>query len=152
MAECSPGDQVHTPFGKGVVREVRSGARYAVDVRGRLVVFAARDVAPLEAPRGRRGRTTPVAPPPTIGGGPDVAPTGPVQDVDLHGLSVADALARADAALNEALLAQAGELRLIHGRTGGRIRAALHARLRHMPGVRSFALDPRNAGVTVVLL
>ena len=59
---------------------------------------------------------------------------------------------RAESALSEALLADAEVLRLIHGRSGGRIRAALHRRLRELPGVRAFRLDPRNEGVTIVEL
>jgi DNA mismatch repair protein MutS2 len=72
--------------------------------------------------------------------------------VDLHGLTIAEALLRAEHALNDALLADLADLRLIHGRSGGKIRAALHKRLREIPSVRAFALDPRNAGVTVVHL
>ena len=49
-----------------------------------------------------------------------------------------------------ALLGDASELRLIHGRGGGRIRVALHQWLRHVSSVRDFRLDPRNDGVTIV--
>lgn len=72
--------------------------------------------------------------------------------MDLHGLTVEEALGRAERALSEALLADLVELRLIHGRSGGRIRAALHQRLRQIPSVRAFGLDPRNEGVTIVRL
>ena len=44
------------------------------------------------------------------------------------------------------------ELRFVHGRSGGRIRGALHQRLRAIPTVQSFRLDPRNPGVTIVVL
>lgn len=74
------------------------------------------------------------------------------REIDLHGLTIAEALARADHALNDALLADFTELRFIHGRSGGRIRAALHQRLGAIPSVRAFELDPRNEGVTVVYL
>ena len=92
------------------------------------------------------------------GGAPIAAPTPHdsghrlVREVDLHGLTVDEALARADRAINDALLADVSELRVIHGRSGGRIRAALHRRLRDMPSVRSFRIDSRNPGVTVVTL
>jgi DNA mismatch repair protein MutS2 len=72
--------------------------------------------------------------------------------IDLHGLTVEEALGRVQEALSEALLADVDELRLIHGRSGGRIRAALQRRLRETPGVRSFRRDPRNDGVTIVKL
>ena len=70
--------------------------------------------------------------------------------MDLHGCTVPEALARVDAALSDALLADAPKLRLIHGRSGGRIRIALHAHLRTL--ARPFRLDPTNPGVTIVVL
>jgi DNA-nicking Smr family endonuclease len=73
-------------------------------------------------------------------------------EVDLHGLTVEEALTRVDDALNAALLADVPELRLVHGRSGGRIRAALHRRLKEISSVRAFRLDPRNPGVTIVSL
>jgi DNA mismatch repair protein MutS2 len=73
-------------------------------------------------------------------------------EIDLHGLTVAEALERAERALNDALLADESELRLIHGRGGGRLKAALHRWLNTVPSVRRFRLDPRNEGVTIVLL
>jgi dsDNA-specific endonuclease/ATPase MutS2 len=63
--------------------------------------------------------------------------------VDLHGLTVEGALARAEQALNDALLA---------GKSGGRIRAALHRRLHEISTVRAFRLEPGNPGVTIVSL
>ncbi len=72
--------------------------------------------------------------------------------MDLHGLRVEEALERIDAALDAALLAGHAELRFIHGRSGGRLRGALHARLRVIPTVRGFRLDPGNPGVTIVSL
>ena len=73
-------------------------------------------------------------------------------EIDLHGLTVDEALERAQQALNEALLGDLAELRFIHGRSGGRIRAALHRHLRETPSVRNVRLDPRNEGVTIVSL
>ena len=73
-------------------------------------------------------------------------------EIDLHGLTVAEALACTEQALNDALLADVSALRLIHGRSGGRIRVALHQRLRELSSVRGFHLDPGNNGVTIVRL
>lgn len=75
-----------------------------------------------------------------------------VRDIDFHGLTVAEALERIEQALNDAFMANTARLRLIHGRSGGRIRAALHDRLRQIAAVRRFHLDPRNPGVTIVEL
>jgi len=142
------GDPVQTPLGKGVVREMRSGGRLLIEVKGRSVVLDDAAVAPLEAPR--RGKTGTVAMEPSSA--PSTAARAAIGDVDLHGLMVDEALARAEQALNDALLADASELRLIHGKSGGRIRDALHRRLREISAVRTFRLDPRNAGVTIVHL
>lgn len=139
---------MQTPFGKGVVREMRNNGRVLVDVRGRMHVFTSEQISPADAGRSRRrardldvdaDRDTPRT------------ASGPAVEVDLHGLSVDEALGRVERALNDALLGDSRELRLIHGRSGGRIRAALHQRLAEIGTVR-FRLDPRNEGVTIVRL
>jgi DNA mismatch repair protein MutS2 len=146
----SVGDDVHTPLGKGIVREVRGGARLVVEISGRKVVVEAAAVKPVEiARKSSKKRRAPV---PFVSGAIDVtddrrdAPA----EVDLHGLTVDEALARVDDAINDALLAGHARLRLIHGRSGGRIKAALHRHLTMLPPVRGFRIDPANAGVTVV--
>jgi DNA mismatch repair protein MutS2 len=146
------GDMVQTRFGKGVVREVRNGGRLMVDVQGRAMVLTESEISVLDA-GSKRSLARPAAP----GRGSKRIRPKPVArkvsaEVDLHGLTVGDALERVQQALNEALLADFDELRLIHGRGGGRIRAALHRRLRETLSVRSFRLDPRNEGVTIVSL
>lgn len=147
MAAFSVGDAVQTPQGKGVVREVRNGGRLLVQIQARLVVVAAADAAPAAL-----SRRAPAAP-----SSPSAAPGAPVRgqapvEVDLHGLRVDEALVRIDAALDAALRAGHAELRFIHGRSGGRLRGALHERLRGITAVRGARLDPHNAGVTIVML
>ena len=148
----TPGDTVQTRFGKGVVREVRNGGRLMVDVQGRAMIVQESEISLLDEGR-KRSRARPVA---SERGAERTRPHGAARsasaEVDLHGLTVEEALDRAQDALNEALLADLGELRFIHGRSGGRIRAALHHRLRDTPSVRRFRLDPRNEGVTIVYL
>jgi dsDNA-specific endonuclease/ATPase MutS2 len=144
------GDAVQTALGKGIVRDVRRRGRILVEVKGRAMELDADAVSPLAT----AGRTT--APPATFGHLTATArrPPGALQardELDLHGLTVEEALARVDAAINAALLADAAELRVIHGRSGGRLRGALHRRLRDIATVRGFHLDPRNPGVTVVI-
>ena len=151
-ARIAPGDAVQTPFGKGVVRDVRNNGRLLVEVQGRALVVSLEDVTVLDAD-GRRSRSR---------GGAAPAPAEPARplrrqraaaaEIDLHGMTVAEALAVAERALNEALLADLPELRFIHGRSGGRIRAALHRRLGDIPSVRAFHLDPANDGVTIARL
>jgi dsDNA-specific endonuclease/ATPase MutS2 len=145
------GDTVQTPFGKGVVREVRNRGRLLVDIGGRALEMKEADLSPLPAP-GRRSRPAIQPdrhePVPTTGG----RSRRPSSEIDLHGLTVEEALARAEDALNGALLADMAQVRFIHGRSGGRIRTALHKKLREIASVRHFRVDPQNEGVTIVEL
>ena len=141
------GDFVQTPLGKGIVREVRNRGRVLVEIHGRATEVPGSQVTPVD-PAGRRSarrRDQQERAPEPLGR----AASAPVE-VDLHGCTVPEALARVDAALSDALLADAPKLRLIHGRSGGRIRVALHAHLRTL--ARPFRLDPTNSGVTIVVL
>ncbi len=142
MSRFRVGDDVQTPHGKGVVREVRNGGRLLVHVQQRAVVVAEAAVTALGAPRPARA-----APPAARSMASSRDAPG---EVDLHGLTVEEAMPRIDAALDAALRAGHPELRFIHGRSGGRLRGALHARLRQIAAVRGFHLDSRNPGVTVV--
>lgn len=149
------GDAVQTPFGKGVVREVRNNGQLLVQIQQRALLVATAQASPLggaaaraassraHETRPRASSDEPHAPAP---GGSRRAPT----EIDLHGLTVDEALARIDDALDHALRAGAPELRFIHGRSGGKLRAALHRRLAAITAVRAMRLDPRNAGVTIV--
>jgi DNA mismatch repair protein MutS2 len=147
----APGDTVQTPFGKGVVREVRNNGRLMIDVHGRSMVVTERDITVVaHVTKGSRAlqssehtseRARPTYESRTASG-----------EIDLHGLTVEEALDRVEVALNDALLADLSEVRFIHGRSGGRLRAALHRRLRETTSVRGFRLDPRNEGVTLVSL
>jgi len=150
MPRFAVGAPVQTPLGKGIVRETRNRGQLLIEVNGRAMVIDERTVHPLDEPRPSKRRRkpaiTPEIEPPAHARSASIAAT----EVDLHGLTVEEALVRAEQALNDALLADNSQLRLIHGRSGGRIRAALHRRLSAIPAVRDFRLDPRNDGVTIV--
>ena len=150
-ARLAAGASVQTPFGKGVVREVRNAGRLLVDVQGRAIVLKDAEVSALSANSGTRRASRPL----------EVTATEPPRssrvvrlpaEIDLHGMTVDEALALAERALNDALLTDRADLRFIHGRSGGRIRGALHRWLGQVPSVRAFRLDPRNPGVTIVSL
>lgn len=146
------GDAVQTPFGKGLVRATRNNGRLLVDVGGRALLISEAEVSTLAGRKRKAGSTPPDSTGPTVAARDRPPPRNAHVEVDLHGLTVEEALGRAEEALNAALLADLAELRLIHGRSGGRIRAALHRRLRQIPSVRGFKVDPRNEGVTIVML
>ncbi len=138
------GDAVQTPHGKGVVREVRNKGRLLVQVQQRVVIVSESAVTPAAATR----RTAPTPMREDEIQSPRHAPT----EVDLHGMRVDEALVRIDEALDAALRAGHAEVRFIHGRSGGRLRGALHQRLRDIRAVRGFDLDPGNPGVTIASL
>jgi DNA mismatch repair protein MutS2 len=141
----SPGDDVHVAaLGKGVVREVRNGHRYLVELKGRSVVVAEAQLTAAEERKRHRGRAPLSSPVPSRG---DV-PTS----LDLHGMTVEEALSAVDSFLSDALLAGHAEIRLIHGRSGGRIKSAMHGHLKGLRVVRAFRVDSVNAGVTIVVL
>lgn len=144
-----PGDRVHVAaLGTGIIRDVRNNDRCLVEIKGRAVLVAASALEPVEAKRtksGKRGRLEPGAVEAEQASGPPVS-------IDLHGKTVLEALDALDAFLSDSLVAGAGVLHVIHGRSGGHIKRAVHARLAHLPSVRSFRLDPRNPGVTIVEL
>lgn len=138
-------------FGKGVVREARNGGRYLVVVKGRAMVVSA---SALSAAPGERASARGPAPASSGGRRREAGPAagGAPRTLDLHGKTVDEALEVLDRFLNEALLADALELRIVHGRSGGRIKAAVQRRLGEIPAVRAFRLDPANPGVTIVVL
>jgi dsDNA-specific endonuclease/ATPase MutS2 len=146
MATFVPGDTVRTPLGKGVVQEIRHRGRLLVLIGSRSVVVDAAD-ASLSDPRStskRRAAATGEAP------RDDRDRRGTAADVDLHGLIVAEALERVVSAVDAAIRAGHGRLRVIHGRSGGRLRSAVHRQLRELPSVRAFRLDPDNDGATII--
>jgi DNA mismatch repair protein MutS2 len=147
----APGDPVHVAsLGKGVVREVRNSGTFLVEVKGHALVVTTGQLTRQEPPRkSARAKGTP--PPRRPADDSPAIAAAPVS-IDLHGKTVVEALEAVNDFLNRAFLAGAAEARIIHGRSGGKIKAAVHAHLRHLPSIRRFALDPRNPGVTVVTL
>jgi DNA mismatch repair protein MutS2 len=145
-----PGESVHVAaLGRGIVREVRNGGRYLVEIKGRSLVVEGNQLEPARSARTARAKPS-VADTP---GAPALEPTArATPSLDLHGRTVDESLDALDAFLNTALLAGNAEVRIIHGRSGGRLKAAVHARLKLMPSIRGFRIDPRNPGVTIVRL
>jgi DNA mismatch repair protein MutS2 len=142
----APGDAVHVAgLGKGIVREVRNGRRYLVELKRRSIVAHEGQLTGVTqrspaADVSSSARPAAVDPPPAR------------SSLDLHGMTVEEAGGALDEFLNDALLAGVPEVRVIHGRSGGRLKAAVHARLTELPVVRGWRLDPGNAGVTIVSL
>jgi DNA mismatch repair protein MutS2 len=141
-----PGDSVHVKaIGKGTVREVRNGGRYLVDVKGRSIQTSEDQLTSIVSGPQRQTKSVVRGPQPATSAGAS-------QSIDLHGHTVDEAVEALGAFLNAALLAGSAEVRVIHGRSGGKIKAAVHAQLRRIATVRRFNVDPGNPGVTIVVL
>jgi DNA mismatch repair protein MutS2 len=146
MRTYNPGDRVHVAqLGTGTVREVRNGGRYLIELKGRSMVVAGSQLEPAQ--ERRVTKLTPVNTRP-----PDRVDPTPSRALDLHGKTVLEAIDALDAFLNDALLDGCADVRVIHGRSGGKVKAAVHERLAQLPSVRAFRVDPGNPGVTVVRL
>lgn len=158
MPDFAPGDRVHiVSLGTGVVREARNGGRYLIEIKGGTMVVAGSQLKAAEPERGlsraasRESRkTTPEINQPRPPG-PARASSGSAS-LDLHGKTVDETIEALDIFLNDACLDGRDQVRVIHGRGGGRLKAAVHTRLGQHASVRAFRLDPANPGVTIVSL
>ena len=138
----------------GRVLEVLPGGRYRVAVGGVTVVCpeAQLETVSHSKKQQRRERETParqagtLAPPPVA----DVGDASRFQSIDLHGMTVPEALAALPAFLDRAIRTGLTRVEIIHGISGGRLRAAVRGYLAGMPAVMCAAPDDRNPGVTVV--
>jgi DNA mismatch repair protein MutS2 len=82
----------------------------------------------------------------------ELARSHAASSLDLHGLTSEQAVAALDRFLDDAIRAGVAEVRVIHGRSGGTLKAVVHTRLKELAAIRGFRVDPRNAGVTVISL
>jgi DNA mismatch repair protein MutS2 len=135
-------------LGKAIVREVRRGGRYLVDIKGRAMVVDEAQLEPLDTRTPKRNPTVVR----TASADPEAPRRADVSaSIDLHGMTTDEAVSALNAFLNDAMVAGHDELRVIHGRSGGRIKSAVHAHLKKIAAVR-YRLDPRNPGVTIVTI
>lgn len=158
MTDFVPGDRVHVvSLGTGVVREQRNGGRYLVEIKGGTMVVAGSHLKAAAPERGlsraasRESRKrTPAAP---VAGRPrSNGASSRSASLDLHGKTVDETIDALDVFLNDAFQDGRHEVRIIHGRGSGRLKAAVHKRLGQHATVRAFRLDPANPGVTIVSL
>ena len=136
----------------GRVLEVFPGNRYRVAVGGLTMVCQEAELAtPSHSKKMQRREreapapTTGIVPPPADS---QVADAGRAQSIDLHGMTVAEALAALPVFLDRAIRAGLTRVEIIHGISGGRLRVAVRRYLAEMPAVTCAAPDDRNPGVT----
>ena len=131
----------------GRVTEVLPGGRYRVAVGGVTVVCPEGQLETVSHSKKqrRREREAParqaetMTPPPAA-----EAPASQFQSIDLHGMTVAEALAALPEFLDRAIRAGVTRVEIIHGISGGRLRAAFRSYLAGMPAVMCAAPDDRN--------
>ena len=142
------GDRVHiASLGTGVVREARNRGRYLVEIKGQSFVVQEAQLSAVESRK--RGPARAFAEPDTAASGFTTRIGSPPQ-LDLHGLATIEAVAALDRFINDAILDGHEAVRVIHGRSGGRLKAAVHRRLREIGAVKRFRVDATNAGTTIV--
>ncbi len=132
---------------RGVVVEAGRDGHYRVRVDNVIVACRERDLTVPAA--GGRKRTRRLPPQESREAAAEARPA-PAGRIDLHGLTVEEALARVVDAVDRTLRDGGDRLDILHGKGTGRVRAAVHRYLATLPVVASFELDPANTGVTVV--
>jgi DNA mismatch repair protein MutS2 len=137
-----------TPLGKNAeIVERLSRGRYRVRIGALTVICQEHELIPTNAPRTSRRTPEP---------GEEVARsarlTPPPTQLDLHGLTVPDAIAKLASWLDRAALANLEKVTVIHGHGTGRIQRAVHEYLAQMRIVRRFRINELNRGETEVFL
>jgi len=133
---------------RGVVVATGWGGRYRVQVDNTTVSCREEDLAALP----EEGRRAKKAKSQATQARRDTDESAPASRIDLHGMTVEEAIARVVEEIDLALRRGADRIEVVHGKGSGRIRDALHRELAALPVVASFRLDPQNAGVTWVYL
>ncbi len=123
---------------EGTVRSVQGGEA-EIDARGKRVRVP---LASLEAAATRR---TPAEPQNRVSIQVE-APTGPLDELNLIGCRVDEALSRAEKHLDQVLLGEQRIVRFIHGHGTGRLRRAIAEFLATHPHVQRVSTAPPEAG------
>jgi DNA mismatch repair protein MutS2 len=128
----------------GVVHSLLGDDKYRVAIGSLTVTCAARDLTRTTSPRPLSTATAPASRAYT-------APR-PSQSLDLHGLTVDEAIRKLDAWLDSVILSDLTHVKVVHGLGTGRVQRAVHERLQSFKAVKRFSLNQWNAGETDVYL
>jgi DNA mismatch repair protein MutS2 len=145
-APLAPGSRVTvgTLGLEGVVIDVH-GRHAEVDVRGKRLRAALRDLRPLAA-----------APPTaSVRVNVDLQPREALSELNVIGATVDEALAQLEKFLDQSIIADVRELRIVHGHGTGQLRRAVAAFLQDHPLVERIEIAPENqggGGATIVYL
>ena len=133
---------------QGVIVEAGRGGRYRVQVGNTVVSCRETELAARED-RKRRRSTPKESETPKPG---SKAMAAPASRIDLHGLTVEEAIGQVLQEIDRAIRSGADRVEVVHGKGSGRLRDALHRELAGISAVKGFRVDPRNPGVTWIYL
>ena len=128
----------------GVVDEVLHGGKFRVAVGSLRLTCSAAELAPAK----------PAAPKPRLNEQKVRIKNQPKppQALDLHGLTVDEAIRKLDSWLDSVILSDLYHVKVIHGLGTGRVQWAVHEHLRTIKAVKSFKINEWNPGETEVYL
>jgi DNA mismatch repair protein MutS2 len=128
----------------GVVHSTLGSDTYRVAIGSLIVTCRESDLTPSHSPRSSNTPATSRPPAATY--------PRPPRSLDLHGLTVDEAIRKLDAWLDSVILSDLSHVKVVHGLGTGRVQRAVHERLNAFTAVRRFALNQWNAGETDVYL
>ena len=128
-----------------------SGSQIEVDVRGKRMRAKAKDLRVVGAPAAARAST-----PATVRVTVDLKPReGLLSEINVIGCTVEEALDRVSRFLDDTMVTDLREIRIVHGFGTGQLRKGIQAFLKNHPLVLKYAQAPENqggGGATVVEL
>lgn len=140
----------------GRVLDVAANGRYRVAIGALTIWCEEADLTTVTQVRrqARRERSAPSGGKSAAAFEPAVRPTErdlrALGSIDLHGMTVEEALRAVQLRLDQAIRAGLDRLEIIHGISGGRLRAAVRGYLAGISSIARVEGDPHNAGVTWV--
>jgi dsDNA-specific endonuclease/ATPase MutS2 len=142
---------------KGAILEVAANGRYRVAVGPLTVWCTEADLSSMAQAKKQARRDRNSGSPAATGDAaarhePTERERRALASLDLHGLTVEEALLAVGTRLDLAMRAGLERVEIIHGISGGRLRAAVRGYLAGIGSVRRFEPAPGNPGVTVVYL
>jgi DNA mismatch repair protein MutS2 len=142
----SEGDGVHiiTLKKDGVIQTPLGGGKYRVAIGSLTVTCSERDLTPSQSPRSNSSSTHQPSRPSTY--------PRPSQSLDLHGLTVDEAIRKLEAWLDTVILSDLSHVKIVHGLGTGRVQRAVHERLQTITAVKRYAINQFNPGETDIYL
>ena len=138
----------------GRVLEVDARGRCRVAVGGLTTWCTSDELAPVAGSRKKPSSAAhPAAHHPGTHRRHEAPPSGVATSlgrIDLHGLTVPEALEALEERLDQAIRGGLDRLEVVHGISGGRLRSAVRRYLAATTAVSRVEIDSRNAGVTWV--